>query len=145
MSLKAAQVIHDLREGLKAGEPLSFAAEKVNVKAEKIPPFTLMEDENESADPAKAKEKRDLMMVKNAVATLQPGDVSELFPSEDGGIIVVLEKREPPDETKYGSKKAELTKRMTDNKRDIAFYEWLRQHQQEAGLLKRETAKGQPG
>jgi peptidyl-prolyl cis-trans isomerase D len=145
MSLKAAQVIHDLREGLKTGEPLSFAAEKVNVKAEKIPAFTLMDDENELPDPAKAKEKRDLMMLKNAVATLQPGDVSELFPSEDGGIIAVLETRDPPDETKYGPKKADLAKRITDNKRDIAFYEWLRQHQQDAGLLKREAGKGQPG
>ena len=145
MSLKAAQVIHDLREGLKAGEPLSFAAEKVNVKAEKLPTFTLMDEESDLTDPTKAKEKRNLMMVKNAVASLQTGDVSELFPSEDGGIIAVLEKREPPDEAKYGPKKADLIKRITDNKRDIAFYEWLREHQQEAGLLKRQTAKGQPG
>ena len=145
MSLKAAQVIHDLREGLKAGEPLSFAAEKVNVKADKVPEFTLMDEENETPDPTKMKEKRDLMMVKNAVASLQPGDVSELYPWEDGGIIAVLEKRDPPDEAKYGSKKGDLTKRITDNKRDIAFYEWLRQQQQDAGLLKPQKAKTQPG
>jgi hypothetical protein len=148
MSLKAAQVVHDLREGLKAGEPLSFAAEKVNVKAEKLPTFTLLDEEKDAKDaldPNKAKEQRDLMMTKNAVASLQPGDVSEMYPWEDGGVIAVLERREPPDEAKYGGKKAELTKRIVDNKREIAFYEWLRQQQQEAGLLKRETAKGQPG
>ena len=70
---------------------------------------------------------------------------SDFVPWTDGGFIVWLEKREPPDETKYGPKKADLAKRITDNKRDIAFYEWLRQHQQDAGLLKHEPGKGQPG
>jgi parvulin-like peptidyl-prolyl cis-trans isomerase-like protein/SurA-like protein len=135
MTTKAAQTVHDLREGLKAGEPLSFAAEKVNVKAQQLPPFTLMEDDAAEGDKAKDKPK-DLMAVKNAVAALQPGDVSEFFPWEDGGIIAVLEKREPPDEAKYGPKKKELGDRITTNKREIAFFEWLREKQREAGILK---------
>lgn len=135
MSLKASQAVHDLREGLKAGEPLSFAAEKVNLKPEKIPPFTLMDEE--TADPNKPKDQPpDLIAVKNATASLQPGDVSDFFPWEDGGIIVVLEKREPPDDAKYGPKKADLSERIIKNKREIVFYEWLRDKQREAGILK---------
>ena len=139
MSTKASQVVHDLREGLKAGEPLPFAAEKVNVKLEKIPPFVLLEEEKEGPD--KAKEKTpDMIAVKNASASLQPGEVSEFMPWQDGGIIVVLEKRDPPDEGKYGPKKKELAERITTNKREIVFYEWLREKQREAGILRANPA-----
>jgi len=145
MSLKAAQAVHDLREGLKAGEPLSFTAEKVNLKPEKIAPFTLMDEE--TADPNKPKEEpRDLIAVKNATASLQAGEVSDFFPWEDGGIIVVLEKREPPDDAKYGAKKADLANRIINNKREIVFYEWLRDKQREAGILKsdNQAPEGKP-
>src|SRR5262249_13202591 len=126
-----------LREGLKAGEPLSFAAEKVGLKAEKVPPFTLMD---EPPDKEKAKEQSsDFVAVKNAAMSLQPNDVSDFFPWEDGGIIVAVEKRDPPDETKYGAKRKELAERIQNNKREIVFYEWLRDKQREAGILKEES------
>ena len=142
MSAKAAQAVHDLREGLKAGEPLSFAAEKVGLKAEKIPPFTLMD---EAPDPEKAKEQgSDFIAVKNAAAGLQPNDVSDFFPWEDGGIIVVVEKRDPPDEAKYGPKRKELAERIKNNKREIVFYEWLRDKQREAGILKENPETTRP-
>jgi hypothetical protein len=72
---------------------------------------------------------------------LQPGEVSDFIPTEDGGIVAVLEKRDPPDETKYGPKKAELAKQLNDSKRKIALFEWLRQKKREAGVLKADTAK----
>jgi hypothetical protein len=136
---KGAQAVHDIREGLKAGEPLGFAAEKVNVKAEKVPPFTLMDENegNESAEKSKEKSDKpaDLVAIKNAVASLRPGDVSEFVPWEGGGIIAVLEKREPPDDSKFGSKKADLAERIKTSKREIAFVEWLRQKQRDAGIV----------
>ena len=133
---QGAKAAHDLREGLKAGEPLASVCQKANVKAEKIEPFTLL-DEVDLKDPAaKAKNKPpDFLAVKNAAAQLQPGEVSEFFPSEDGGIIVVLEKREPPDEAKYQADKASFEQRILNNKRDLVFYDWLRERQQEAGLF----------
>ena len=144
---KGAQAAHDIREGLKAGEPLSFAAEKVNVKAEKVPPFILM-DEAEKEPDAKDKPKdrpADMLAIKNAAASLQqPGDVSELYPWEDGGIITVLEKREPPDENKYRDKKADLGERIKSNKREVVFYEWLRERQFEAGILKEKSETNAP-
>ena len=69
-------------------------------------------------------------------ATLQPGELSDLFPWEDGGIVAIVEKRDPPDDAKYGMKKMELAQRINTNKREIVFYEWLREKQREAGLLK---------
>jgi hypothetical protein len=137
LSLKASQAVHDLREGLKAGEPLSFAAEKVNLKAEKVPTFTMIQDDEEANKKLKD-EAPDMLAVRNAVTTLQPGDVSDFYPLEDGGIIAVLEKREPPDEAKYGGKKKELADRINTVKRDIVFGEWLQEKQREAGILKSE-------
>ena len=133
---QGAKAAHDLREGLKAGEPLPSACQKANVKAEKIEPFTLMDDVDQKDPAAAAKNKpSDFLAVKNAAAQLQPGEVSEFFPSEDGGIIVVLEKREPPDEAKYQASKASFEQRILGNKRDLVFYDWLRERQREAGLF----------
>jgi hypothetical protein len=61
--------------------------------------------------------------------------VSEFVPSEDGGLIAVLEKREPPDEAKYQANKASFEQRILNNKRDLVFSDWLRERQREAGLL----------
>jgi peptidyl-prolyl cis-trans isomerase D len=135
LSNKGAKVAHDLREGLKAGEPLSFALEKVNAKAEKIPPFTLLDDVDPNEAQDKTKRPPDFIAIKNAVASLQPGEVSEFFPWEDGGIIAVLEKREPPDPAKYQEKSAAFAQRILNDRREIVFYEWLRERQREAGLV----------
>jgi peptidyl-prolyl cis-trans isomerase D len=136
---KGAQASRELREGLKAGEPLGFAAEKVNVKPEKVPPFILMDDLDPNELAAKADEKKDkpadLIAIKNAAYSLQPGDVSEFFPWEDGGIIAILEKRDPPDEAKFGSKKKDLAERIERNKRETVFYEWLRERQKEGVVI----------
>ncbi len=41
-------------------------------------------------------ESPDLIAIKNAVAEINPGGVSDFSPWEDGGVVAVLEKREPP-------------------------------------------------
>ena len=46
-----------------------------------------------------------------------------------------MEKRDPPDDAKFGAKKKELADRVQTNKREIAFFEWLKEKQREAGLL----------
>jgi hypothetical protein len=137
-STKGAAVAHDLREGLKAGEPLSVALEKANVKAEKLEPFTLADDSDFKPDaPDKKKDKpADLLAIRNAAASLRPGDVSEFFPWEEGGIVVYLEKQEPPDQGKYRENKVMFEARILNNKRDIVFAEWLQERQGEAGLGK---------
>jgi hypothetical protein len=133
---KGARVAHDLREGLKAGEPLSVAVEKVNVKAEKLEPFTLADDVDFKPDATDKKKDKpaDLLAIKNAAAGLRPGDVSEFFPWEEGGIVVYLEKQELPDQGKYQENKAMFEARILNNKQDIVFAEWLQERQSEAGL-----------
>ncbi len=136
LATKGAQVAHDVRELLVSGAPLAFALEKANVKAEKLEPFSLSEDmDPEEAPKAPKKRAPDFVAVRNAVATLQAGDVSEFMPWEDGGVVAILEKRELPDETKFAQKRAAFDQKILSNKREIVFYEWLRERQMEAGII----------
>lgn len=134
---KGAQVSHDVRELVLSGAPLSFALEKANVKAEKLEPFSLSEDMDPDEAPKEPKKRPpDFLAVRNAVLNLQPGQVSEFMPAEDGGVVAILEKRELPDEKKFAEKRADFDRKILESKREIVFYEWLRDCQQEAGLLK---------
>ena len=135
LSTNGMKAAHDLRESLKSGAPLTFALEKTNLKIEKIPPFSLADERAPQADPKKAekepKEPEDLPAIKRAVQELNAGDVSEFFPTNDGGLIAIVEKRDPPDESK-SKEKATLDERYLSNKRRMVFYEWLHERQNEA-------------
>jgi hypothetical protein len=128
ISTKGAEIAHQLREATASGQPVEGATQKMGLKAEKVPPFSLAEDA--TAKPEERKEPSDLVAIKNAVAQLNPGDVSDFFPWEEGGVVAVLEKREPADPAKYPEKKAAFDNRY----REIVFYEWLRDRQRDAGL-----------
>jgi len=78
-------------------------------------------------------EPSDLAAIKEAVAFLSPGEISDFSPSGDDGFIAVLEKREPAADADAGEKKATFEKRLLDNKERIVFYEWLHDRQQAAG------------
>ncbi|HET9419288.1 MAG TPA: peptidyl-prolyl cis-trans isomerase [Chthoniobacterales bacterium] len=133
MMTKANEIAQQLRQALGSGQPLDAAAQKTGVKLEKLPEFSLVED---SAKPEQQQtESPDLIMIKNAVAELEPGGVSDVFPSETGATIAVLERREPPEEKKYSENKSAFEQRYLRNMRTIAFHEWLRGRQRDAGLL----------
>lgn len=135
MASKGARISHDLREGLKAGEPLNFTLEKVNAKAEKLEPFILAEDYDPNNPPKDDKKKpADFAAIRNAAASLDPGGVSDFLPWEEGGLVVYLEKEEPPDPVKSKESKAGFEARLLNRKKDIVFVEWLIERQNEAGV-----------
>jgi hypothetical protein len=138
---KGRKAAETLRNGLKAGQPLQFTLEQAGgLKAEKLEPFTLADDAEEKSQPDKPKQQAaDMMIVKNAAAQMQPGEVSDFVPWIDGGVIVLLEKREPPDPAKYQQTKAKFEEDTLKRNRTIVFYEWLRNRQRDAGL---EFSKG---
>ena len=141
VSTKGAEVVETLRTGLKAGKPLPAVLQQAGgLKAEKVEPFTLADEEAEKSPPEKAKNQPDdMMLVKNAAAQLQPGDVTDFVPWADGGVIVFLEKRDPPDPAKYAQAKAKFEEEILKRNRTIVFYEWLHDRQRESGL---QFAKG---
>jgi hypothetical protein len=241
MSTKGAEAVNQLREATKSGQPLEAAIQKTGAKPEKIPPFSLIEEEttksepkepqneardvaakettksepkepqneapdvaakettksqakelkneapdvaakettrsqpkepkNESPDAAakeitksqpkepknespdvaakettkpqpkepKKDEPADLNAIKDAVAFLNAGEISDFSPSGENGFIAILEKREPSTDADAGEKKAAFEKRLLDNKQRVVLYEWLHDRQQAAGL---QSSKG---
>ena len=137
MSTKGAELAQQLREENKspAGAGLQAAIEKAGVKPEKLPPFSLIEEEQEKSDAKEQKnQSSELVAVKNAVALLKADDVSDFVPSGTDGFIAILEKRESPADANAGEKKAVFEKRILENKERLVLVEWLRDRQQAAGL-----------
>jgi hypothetical protein len=141
MSTKGAEAVNQLREAMKSGQSLEAAIQKAGAKPEKIPPFSLIEDEKtkpEDKEPKKD-EPADLTAIKDAVALLNTGEISDFSPSGENGFVAVLEKREPSTDANAAEKKAAFEKRLFDNKQRVVLYEWLHDRQQAAGL---QTSKG---
>ena len=135
MSTKGAEVAQQLREEKKSGQPLEAAIQKVGVKPEKLPPFSLIEEDQQKSDAKEQKNQpSELVAVKNAVALLKTDDVSDFVPSGTDGFIAILEKRDSLADVNAGEKKAVFEKRILENKERLVLVEWLRDRQQAAGL-----------
>jgi hypothetical protein len=131
---------------LKSGVTPEVAIQQAGLKPEKIPPFSLLDDPipvpkpSPGASPsAEPKLPPELPAIKQSVAELHPGDVSPFLPTADGGVIAVLEKREPLDMAKFELTRPLLEGRMLQNKRTIVFYEWLAERRREAGVALAKT------
>ena len=135
MSTKGAELVQQLREAKKSGQPLDAAIEKAGVKTEKLPAFSLIEEESETSEGDEPKKQSpELLTIKDAVALLKSGDVTDFVPSGTDGVIAILEKREPLGGASVEDKKAAFEKRIFENKKRIVLVEWLRDRQQAAGL-----------
>jgi peptidyl-prolyl cis-trans isomerase D len=131
---KGRKAAETLQTGLKAGQPLQFTLEQAGgLKAEKLPPFTLADD-FEAQQAQQKNEGLEMMMVKNVASQLQPGEVSDFAPGVDGGMIVILDKREAPDPAKYQDAKARFEDRYLKTAREYVFEEWLQDRKRDAGL-----------
>ena len=75
-----------------------------------------------------------LPALKNAVAVLSPGDVTDFIPVEKGGMVAVLEKRAPADPSGYAAAKAQYESQILLQSRMRAFIEWLRDRRRAAGV-----------
>ena len=139
MSTKGAEIAQQLRQATKSGQALEAAAQQAGVKVEKVPPFSVLEEATEGQNEKPKEESPELLTIKNAVAYLNPGELTDFLPSGDSGLIAVLEKREPSPHATNSEKKAAFEKRLLNNKRRFVFYEWLRERQQAAGV---QFAKG---
>ncbi len=135
MSTKGAEMVQQLREAKKSGQPPEAVIEKAGVKPEKLAAFSLIDEESEKSEGDQQKKQSPaLLTIKDAVILLNPGDVTDFMPSGADGLIAILEKREPLGGASAGEKKAAFEKRILENKERIVVVEWLRDRQQAAGL-----------
>jgi peptidyl-prolyl cis-trans isomerase D len=133
LTIRAANVAHDLGEALKGGDMIAKAAQKLNLKLEKVPPFSLA-DELEQKGPSAPETIPDLPMIKNAVADLHANEVADPIPTSDGAVVAVVEKRDPPDPVQAAANRASLDQRILRGKRAMMFSEWLQERRRVAGV-----------
>ena len=137
MASKGADVARQIREGLKAGTPLEKVAEASGLKLERVPPFSLTENPIQKIEKDKTPkpvDAPDLQMIKNAVAELSPGDTTDFVPTGTGGLVAVLEKREPVEPATYAEGRGLFESQYLERKRAIVFYEWLQDRRRAAGV-----------
>jgi len=135
MSTKASELVQQLREAKKSGQPIDAVVEKTGVKPEKLEAFSLIEEESEKSEgDEQKKQSPELLSIKDAVALLNPGDVTDFVPSGTDGLIAILEKKEPLADATAAEKKAAFEKRILENKERVVVVEWLRDRQQAARL-----------
>lgn len=147
VALRATEVVQQLRDELKRGMPLPEAAAKVGVKVEKLPAFALVDtppDATPAPKPEAKDEAPDMQYIKRTASGLDPGDVSDYVSTPEGGLVVVLEKRETIDAAQYEKARAVIEERELTNRGQIVFYEWLRERRRDAGVAETKPAP-QPG
>ena len=74
----------------------------------------------------------DLPAIKNAVAELSPGDSTDFVATDKGGLVAVLEKRDPADPADYPKVKTTFETSYLQSKRAAVFDEWLQDRRQAA-------------
>jgi len=162
VSSRGAEIAQQLRDAIKSGASLDRAIgqrkmklspwwpaeltskfglgralEPSGLNLERIPPFALLEDSPSTSAPELEPkyETADLPTIKNAVATIEPGTVTELNPVSEGGFIAVLEKRDPADPAGYGPAKAKFETGNLSQRRRAIFVEWMRDRRRAAKVV----------
>ena len=137
VAMKATEVAGKLRDELKSGKPVGDAAAEAGVKVEKIPTFALVDTlpgAAPSPTPEPKNEAPDMPRIKQAASDLSPGEVSDYLSTPNGGLIVILEKRETLAPAEFEKSRVLIERQALQNRSQIVFYEWLRERRHAAGV-----------
>jgi len=136
VAIKAADAARVMREALAAGTPLDKAMAQGGWTLERIPPFSIVETAppKPEADKPPKVDPPDLPMIKNAMRELNPGEVTDFVPTDKGGLVAVLERRDPADPGAYAQAKITFEANVLQRKRAIVLYEWLNDRRRAANL-----------
>ena len=138
VAARANDVTRTIREAMKANTPLDKALGQMGLQAERIPPFSIIENPPTPPKPEEAKDKKpdvpDLPTIKNAVGQLNPGDATDFVSTATGGLVAVLEAREPGDPAGYEKVRTNFEKNYLQSKKMVVFDEWLHERRRAAGL-----------
>ncbi len=138
LAMKAVGVATKLREEMQSGKPLAEAATAAGVTLEKIPAFALADEPPPGAEPAASPEPKaenpEMPYIKRAASDLSAGQVSNFVPTQNGGLLVILENRETIAPAEYEKSRAKVESQAMENQSQVVFYEWLRERRREAGV-----------
>jgi len=127
INLQGGDIRNKIEAALKAGKSFADAAKDAGQKVESFPSFSLAE-------------LGDLLKKPDAPAIIQKsmemtvGQISDLVPVTNGGVLVYVDKRLPVNEEQFNKEKASLTENFNRSKRTLAFREWLRMRRDAAKI-----------
>jgi parvulin-like peptidyl-prolyl isomerase len=119
MSLKAAEIRNKIASETKAGKSFADAAQAAGVKPETFPAFN-------AEDGSKYADLPDAAAIMGNAGTLNVGETSALIPTEKGGVIIHLDRREPIDEAKFKSEKPFVAEAVANRRATELFQEWMK-------------------
>jgi peptidyl-prolyl cis-trans isomerase D len=111
---KAEAALAKIREAMSAGKSFSDAAAAAGLQVQSFSDLV----------PASGTLSPEELEVAPATVLMQPGQLSAMIPSSDGGFAVYLNARAPIDEATL-AKKPELASRLLERKRRVLFMTWL--------------------
>jgi parvulin-like peptidyl-prolyl isomerase len=114
-----------LLSALESGKSWAEATASAGVTSRRVGPFSLQGERPEGVDVGEFDQ---------VAIQLQPGQLSELTPSTDGGLLVYLEARGTADEEKFKQEENMLRDQMLQARQQIAMMEWLTKERAAAGI-----------
>ena len=130
LNLKAADIRKKIIEATAAGKSFADAAKDAGVVAETFPAFS-------SADPKM--DQPDAREIMGRSAEMNEGELSEFTPTQNGGLLIHLDKRQPVDEAGFEKEKTMIATNIDRMKKEAAFQQWLKSRRTAAGFVE---AKG---
>ena len=127
LGVKSTEIHNRIEASLKAGKTFAEAATEAGQKVEAFPIFTL-------AELGDLLKKPDAPTIIQKSMEMSVGQLSDLIPVADGGVIVHVDSREAASEEQYKKDKASLQDNFIRAKRSLAFREWLRMRRDAAKI-----------
>ena len=124
--LKAVEIRTKIDGELKGGKTFAEAATAAGATAEIFPTF--------SFTPMPKLDQPGAQQMVFASLNLEPGQLSEVLPIENGRIICRVEKRHPIDEAAFEKEKPMLLERLSQGLRNSAFEIWLAERRKLANI-----------
>lgn len=119
------ETLGKILEAMAQGKDFSAACASQGLPALGLPPFRAAERLTDVPDEA---------AVKYTALQLAAGQTSEFVPTAEGGFILHLETRAPPDDGQFEKERENARARLLSQKRQRAFEEWLDRLQRESGF-----------
>lgn len=136
ISTKALETRNKILVAMNGGKSFADAAKDEKVKVEEYPPFSLADLDEE---------KPDARIVLLMSEQMKDGELSQFQPTEDGGILVHVDKRDPIDKAKFEKERALLQPRFISGRLYFVLDEWLRTHRLAANVQDDSQPKSAPG
>ncbi len=113
-----------LQEIMRRGKTFEEAAKELGLETKTLPPFNLANPPMDNAE---------VLSTLEVAVQLPEGAISPLIPSERGGLLACVTKREQPSEETRKARLAEYHMRLERSRQAAAIAEWLRLEREQLG------------